>query len=138
MAIGREQNYLGSLPTGSSDQGSSFAFSNRSDQTLAQCPLHRQLVECSLHDTKDWDNAKRTTRIQQALNEGRCDGMTRALKEEGFRTFHTRVGYSHSREPGTLDREALISPFLRTSFIDNIATPGRSHHHFLSFQTAPP
>src|SRR5579864_637466 len=64
--------------------------------------------------------------------------MTRALKEEGLRTFHIRVGYAHSCELGILDREALISPFLRTSFIGNIATPGRSHHHFLSSQTAPP
>src|SRR5260370_23114477 len=104
MAIGREQNYLGSIPTGSRDQGSSFAFTNRSVQTLAQCPLHRQLVECSFHDTKDWDNAKRTTRLQQALNEGRCGGMTRSLRKEGLRTFHTPVGSCHSLEPGTPDR----------------------------------
>src|SRR5258706_9632966 len=59
------KKYPGSLHV---NQGSNLTISSRSYQTLAQCLPHRQLVEYSLHDRMDWDNAKRTTRLQQALN----------------------------------------------------------------------
>ncbi len=38
--------------------------------------------------------------------------MTLVLKEEGFRTFRTRVVRSHLQLPGTHDDESLIVPCL--------------------------
>lgn len=91
--------------------GSNFPLSSRSSQTLAQCLPHCQLAEYSWHDRMDWNNAKQTTQMQQALNEGVYDGRTLALQEEGFRTFHTRVVDAHSLRPDTFGHESLLGPF---------------------------